>query len=675
MQYGKKWFALIIALLLLLTPLTAWATVGGDGEQPEKIVYYPNITMGTQSRTPTFKAGQDSRLLIPLHNTGQGEARDVVVTLQIDDPAKFPFVMEGLNFRKGVSSIRGRGRTEALFPLTARTNAPAGLYTIPFRVEYANEDLNNRYSFSDVTYVRIENDLQSPTLIIQEVQMTGGRLAAGGSNVVNIHIRNMGDLPLEEIDLTLSGFGTGGIYMDTTYPTRKIDKLAPDEVRSVPFSLRVESGAEEGTYPLQLNMKFKDDYGTVYESKEELYLPVSGSGFTGGLIAIENLQVPANSVQPYTDFPVSLYIRNTSGTRIEEILVKAEGGEALLPKTPAMQQITSLEAGEAKEVTFTFFAKDGIESKNYPLEIRVEPVRSSGNQNAVIQYAGVLVGDTGGSGVPKIIVDRYDYHTDYVQAGDSFPLDLSFLNTHAAQSVRNIRISFTSEGDVFSPVGSSNTMYINRIAPGSRSQQQITLRPKPDASYKVHNLYADIEYEDENGTAHQSKELIGIPVIQEAKLVFGEVETGMEAYVGNPIPISLEFYNGGRGLVRNLLVSIEGDFDTSDGSLYIGNMEAGKSNYYDAQLIPLQPGKLEGKVIFRYDDEINQSHEIEKTFSIEVMEMMAPPDDFWFDEPQDSGGNTSWKWVIVAIAGAAAIAGAVIYRKRKRKKEEVEDDE
>lgn len=673
MQQGKKWFALIMAVLLLMAPMAAWA----EPDDEPIPVYYPNITLGTQSRTPTFKAGQDSRLLIPLHNAGQGEARDVVVTLQIDDPDKFPFVMEGLNFRKGVPSIRGRGRTEAFFPLTARSNAPSGLYTIPFRVEYANDDLNNRYSFSDVIYVRIENDLQSPTLIIQEIQMTGGRLNAGSSTVVNVYVRNMGDLPLEEIDLTLSGFGTGGIYMDTTYSTRKIDELAPGEIKSVPFPLRVEQGVEEGTYPLQLNMKFKDDYGTAYEAKEELYLPVSGSGFAGGLIAIENLRVPEGSVQPYVDFPVSLQVRNTSGNRIEEILVKAEGGEALLPKTPALQQIPALEAGETKEITFTFFAKDGIESKNYPLEIRVEPVRNrgTGTQNAVIQYAGVLVGDTGGSGVPKIIVDKYDYHTDYVQAGDTFPLDISFLNTHSSQSVRNIRISFTSEGDVFSPVGSSNTMYINRIAPGSRSQQQLTLRPKPDATYKVHHLYADIEYEDEDGKAHQSKELIGIPVIQEAKLVFGEVETGMEAYVGNPIPISLEFYNGGRGLVRNLLVSIEGDFETSDGALYIGNMEAGKSNYYDAQLIPLQEGMMEGKVIFRYDDEINQSHEIVKPFSIEVMEMMAPPDDFWFEEPQPVGGNNRRRWVMAAIGIIAAAGGVVVYRKRKRKKEEVEDDE
>ncbi|MDW7678134.1 MAG: hypothetical protein SCK57_10775, partial [Bacillota bacterium] len=334
--------------------------------------------------------------------------------------------------------------------------------------------------------------------------------------------------------------------------------------------------------------------------------------------------------------------------------------------------------GEAREVSFTFFAKDGIEAKNYPLEIRVEPLKNDNSNDAVVQFAGVLVGNTGASsGTPKIIIDQYRIPTEYVEAGSSFPLTISFFNTHTGEAVRNIRISLTSEGDVFSPVDSSNTFFIQRIAPNSRVERGIILRPRPDAGYKIHNLYADIEYEDNSGTAYTTREIIGVPVIQEARLVFGEVETGMEAFVGNPLPVSLEFYNAGRGKIRNLVVSIEGDFDTSDGALYIGNMDGGASNYYDATIIPTEMGEMSGKVVFRFDDEIDQQHVVEKTFDINVMEMMGPPEDFFNEEPtMNQSGRGKLPWIIGGVVAAAAIAGGLWFRRRRKKKlEEVEDDE
>ena len=206
-------------------------------------------------------------------------------------------------------------------------------------------------------------------------------------------------------------------------------------------------------------------------------------------------------------------------------------------------------------------------------------------------------------------------------------------------------------------------------------ERELTLRPRPDAGYKIHNLYADIEYEDEDGTAHQTRELVGIPVIQEVRLVFGEAEAGMEAMVGNPLPITLDFYNGGRGLIRNLVISVEGDVETGDGALYIGNMEAGASNYFDATLFPSDPGPLEGKVVFRYDDEANRSHQVEKAFSFQVMEMAGPPVEFPYEEMtmHEQGRRPPW-WLILSVLAAGAGGGWWV-RKWHQKRKEVDADE
>jgi hypothetical protein len=676
MNSSARWIALFLLLTMILSPGAVWAAV----EVPvvDILRYEPNLRLSARYRTPTLEAGKEIRLAIPMENIGRGEARNINVTLGMDDLSRFPFEIDRAILRRSVSSIGGQDRGDAPFYLTVRSNVAAGLYPVPFRVEYTGTDPEQRYSFSDTVYVKVENTLELPRLIIEKTDIPGSRVQSGTVGVVRVWVKNAGDLALNSIQISLEGFGSNGLYLENTQRLRQMAALEPGESSHIDIPIRVEAGLDEGRYAFQMKFSAQDAYGKTYESTEDIYLPVAGTGFASGLLAIENLKVPGGSVSPYNDFNVTLMVRNTSSGQVEDILVNANGGEALLPKTPAIQQIKTLAPGEAREISFTFFAKDGIEAKNYPLEIRVEPMQGGSSNDAVVQFTGVLVGNTGASSsTPKIIIDQYRIPTDYVEAGSSFPLNLSFFNTHTGESVRNIRVSLTSEGDVFSPVGSSNTFFIQRIAPGSRVEREIILRPRPDAGYKIHNVYADIEYEDNDGNPHQTRELIGVPVIQEARLVFGEVETGMEAFVGNPLPVSLEFYNAGRGRIRNLVVSIDGDFDTSDGALYIGNMDGGASNYYDATIIPTAPGEMSGKVIFQFDDEIDQHHVVEKTFDINVMEMMGPPEGFFPEEPvMEQPGRGIVPWIIGGVTGVAAIIGIIWYRRRRKKKlEDVDIDE
>ncbi|MDW7671340.1 MAG: hypothetical protein SCM88_06625 [Bacillota bacterium] len=677
MKSSARWTALLLLFIMILSQGAVWA----EGEVPpvvDVLRYEPNLRLSTRFRTPALEAGKEIRLAIPMDNIGRGEARNIQVTLGVDDPASFPFEIDRAVLRRSVSSINGQDRGDAPFYLTVRTNVATGLYPVPFQVEYTGTDPDSRYSFSDTVYVKVENSLELPRLIIEKTEIPNSQLQSGTVGVVRVWVKNAGDLALNTLQINLEGFGSNGLYLENTQRLRQVATLEPGESSHIDIPIRVETGLEEGRYAFQMKFNARDNYGKTYESAEDIYVPVAGTRFAAGLLAIENLRVPNGSVSPYSDFNVTLQVRNLSSSLVEDILVNANGGEALLPKTPALQQIKTLSPGEAREVSFTFFAKDGIEAKNYPLEIRVEPLKNDNSNDAVVQFAGVLVGNTGASsGTPKIIIDQYRIPTEYVEAGSSFPLTISFFNTHTGEAVRNIRISLTSEGDVFSPVDSSNTFFIQRIAPNSRVERGIILRPRPDAGYKIHNLYADIEYEDNSGTAYTTREIIGVPVIQEARLVFGEVETGMEAFVGNPLPVSLEFYNAGRGKIRNLVVSIEGDFDTSDGALYIGNMDGGASNYYDATIIPTEMGEMSGKVVFRFDDEIDQQHVVEKTFDINVMEMMGPPEDFFNEEPtMNQSGRGKLPWIIGGVVAAAAIAGGLWFRRRRKKKlEEVEDDE
>jgi hypothetical protein len=76
--------------------------------------------------------------------------------------------------------------------------------------------------------------------------------------------------------------------------------------------------------------------------------------------------------------------------------------------------------------------------------------------------------------------------------------------------------------------------------------------------------------------------------------------------VGTPTAVSIDFYNTGRSVIRNIIVTTEGDFEIQDGSSYLGNLEAGKENYFDVTIIPRNEGIAEGKIILQYEDNIGQ---------------------------------------------------------------------
>lgn len=198
----------------------------------------------------------------------------------------------------------------------------------------------------------------------------------------------------------------------------------------------------------------------------------------------------------------------------------------------------------------------------------------------------------------------------------------------------------------------------------------------PDAQAKTYTLTANFEYEDNKGEAYTATELIGIPVIQQSRLETGELGVYPEAFIGQPAPVSIEFFNTGKVTLYNMMVKLEGDFQTENGSYYIGNFVSGSSEYFEGMVMPFEPGELTGDVVFTYEDSTGQEQEIRKPFTLNVMD--APPmPEFPGEEfppmDQDGGGlfsrmlKSPWLWGILVLIGG--IIGFRVYRKKKKEKE------
>ncbi|MFZ5968803.1 MAG: COG1361 S-layer family protein [Bacillota bacterium] len=677
----------VIYILLIISLLACnFSTQLSFADDDAVEAYYsgsPKLVIARNVSIPVFKAtGEEIRLVIPIENTGTSPAQNVIVSPVIDDTKNFPFEIDQMTTKKKISSIGRHQKEDAVFYLKVRTSAESKTYPITFKLEYTSLS-GSTYSDSDTIYIKIENNQKLPMLQLNKLQMEGNTLYSGKAKTVQFFIENTGDLTAKDVDVRLGGFSSDGLRLENTVDTQSIKLLEPKKIQMVPFKILADPDLESGTYTLDLFFTFKDEYNQSYTKETKVYIPVEGSGSLESNFAFENLVYPHQSVDTNSDFTISFDLKNTGDTDVKCVKVSADGGSDILPKSMSVISVGALASGQSKHFDFVLFAKEGSETKNYPVKINVEYESGSGKNKTtqnISQYAGILVNNTKAqNGSPKLIVDHYQYGGEYVMAGQAFPLELSFWNTNRSHAVRNIKISISSDEGTFSPVDSSNSMFIAEIQPNSSIVRSITLKPKVDSSFKTYNVYADMEYEDGLGNKYTSKEVIGIPIIQEIKLVTGQVEASTENYVGSPTALSLDFYNVGRALIRNLVIRTEGDFEAKDSTQFIGNLEPGKDNYYDASIIPDHAGTLQGKILFEYDDEVGTHYTVEKEFSVEVMEQMEPPmmDPAMEMEQGREGQSGSKKWGMILVGiGILGGFGFILYRKKRKKKaEEVMADE
>lgn len=635
-----------------------------------------NLILKGDRSLQTFELGEEVRLSIPLRNIGQLSAEDVIVSIDTSDLENFPFEMENMAVTKRLSTIDGQSSEDIGFNLKVRKNVEEKMYPIKVNIKYNSESL------SETIYIKIEENRQKPSLKLANVKYKEERVYAGNKSTMILELRNAGEIKVNNIELSFEGFSVDGIRLDGYAEIPTIKEIEKKHFKEIPVNIYADEDLESGTYEIELLMKYKDDYLHQYEEKKKIYIPVEGREEQTLDFAFENLQYPEDGVQTSEDFNIKFNVKNLSQQEAKNITVRVDAGEDILPKSASIKNIKMLGAGQSVSVEFTLFAKDGIEEKNYPVKIGLsyELKGSKENENhSYTQYVGIFVQGDNSKLTPKIIVDDYNYEKEYIKTGEIFPLTISFFNTNKSTSVRNIKVSLMSEGETFSPVGSSNSFFIEEILPNGHVERTVKLKAKSDADQKVYNVNIDMNYDDSKGNEYTAKEIIGINVIQEVRFETSDVKLPNECIVGETSGLSIDFYNLGRGALRNMMVSTKGDFEVKDGDFYIGNIEAGKDDYYDVSIVPNKEGKATGEIIFTFEDAVGNPYEITKKFEINATKLSMPPipmEGMEQEGMQQGREEKNFnKWIFISIGACIVIGGWTFYKKRKKRAEEVTVDE
>jgi len=667
----KKKILVIIAFVILFQGLffigeISWA----DTRNPKLII--------SGGKIPVLNGGEEARINIPIENIGAAAARNVQVIMQLDDDS--PFEMEELNTTYTINRINARQSDNAVFKIKVSENAADKVYSIKLLYYYSNMSGTDIFEDSDTIKVKVQNSKNPPKLILSAVGYGDTPLVVGENNTVSMVIRNKGFLEAKDISISLKGLSTNGFTLYKSSNSKLLPDLEGNKVVQADYIIIPSLSMETGNYDLTLKIDYKDSSNSTYSEEVLFFLPVKGLDTNISDIVIENISVPDEEISVGKDFLIAFDIVNKGDIEVDDVKASLVLDKEIICKSLNINSIGKLAKGQSERIEFVLYATNESVTKNYPIQINIEFESGAGEKkikNNLTQYSGVFVNKGSIGGTPRIIVDKYNIDPGIIRAGDVFQLTMSLLNTSASYAVSNIKVSLVSDDGVFNPVDSSNTIFIESIGAKENIQKVFTLMPKRDAEHKTYGISVNIDYEDEKGVQINSNDMISVPVVQQVKLVLGDLITPPEVFLGQPFPVSVEFFNMGKTLLYNLMIRTEGDFTTQNSNYYVGNFESGSTDSYDVGIVPEQEGMLKGNIVFSFENAVGELFEEIKEFEVNVVQMpMEPMPNPDFDDSMGNGGSGGKlskymknPYVIVAIILLAAGVVIKVKKTQKKKKE------
>lgn len=638
--------------------------------------------------------GQSFKLTLTLKNTTTSDLSNVYVT--IDDGSFYPKSTGSTIFV--AASLGASGTAEASIDLVydGGTNSK-----IPITIKHSTPEVEIK-TFVGVNATPPDNspppapsipdDTSKYVPVLSIVGTTMPTASAGYTATVPVTIKNTGSHYAKDITITPELSDDGPFIIDSMNTSQLIDTLSVNESKTVNFRFAVSANASEKIYKIKLNFRYYNSFGNFYggtgSSIDPQYISVRVSN--GNIMPKLNIKeaiFPSDSILAGQSNDVQLKIVNSGTLPAKNIKVTLSGfkddGFSLYNDTN-VKNMSTLYANEEGTVKYSIIPSKKMDTGSYGLTVKFDYKDQSGKDySEEHQFFMPVDNSTSSKSVPKIILKQYSPEPSIVKAGQNFKLNLVFFNTSGNKTVQNIKVFFTvpegssavgsagSEGSVFSPVNGSNTFYIDSISPKGTVNKCLEFFTIPDASPKTYTVTANFEYEDKNGNEYKSTELIGIPVSQQVRIETSEINLPPEIFMGQPVPVSLDFYNTGKVQLRNMKIRMEGDFDIQDGRYFLGNFEVGGNEHFEASVIPKSAGTVNGAVILSYDEPTGENIEIKKDFTLNVVEMpqQMPPEGM-----EGMNGNGMKKssffmkpfvWVVLIIAAAA---GAVVFRTIKKKK-------
>ncbi len=272
---------------------------------------------------------------------------------------------------------------------------------------------------------------------------------------------------------------------------------------------------------------------------------------------------------------------------------------------------------------------------------------------------------------PQIVVTGYKTDVDILQPGTAFDLALDIRNMGAADATAVTMVlggGVTSGNDsgtptaggvsgsggdltVFAPLNSSNIVYLGDVKKDGVATINLKLIVNVTTQPGVYTLKISFVYTDPKGNSVVDDQVITLLVYSLPQVDVNFYRDPGEFMVGNMAVLPLQVTNLGKksSVLGNMTVTADGADITNNVSL-VGSLDPGGYYTLDANIIPMNEGPLDVKVVINYTDDFNQPRTVEQKITINVIAApeiptpeLGPDGQPIVDVPVDVAPETFWQ--------------------------------
>lgn len=532
------------------------------------------------------------------------------------------------------------------FTLKVNESAKIGTYKLFVSFTALNSNNSALYTTTLATpiIVKVKEQKSNPSIAYDNVTFDKG-LMPGDSFEISFTARNQGAMTAYGTYITVEGFAADGIIPGYTSEKKIIGDLANGTSKYITLPVKVSQNATGGVKTLTIKTTFKNAEGVAYDSETtNIYIPVtvkSTEGITPDLV-ISNVTQNPSVPTAGGNVTLSFQIQNKSEIDLKEIKIIPTNLTATTfsPKNAEPYKlIKSLKAGQTKKITMHFtVSKQVVEGLNQ-IDLQFNYKDMDGKVYAPTEISKVYVLNVSNPekesvGVPKLIISDFKTDTEDIKAGKTFVFSCDIFNTHNSISAKNIKVTLSSEENVFSVTKGSNSFYVSSIKPGETIHKDIELRVKADCVTKAYPLKIDFEYEydgmqkleNQISTGLTISQVLNLSVMENSRPTVSNIIVGTwePPTAFTPTNMSFDFYNMGKSVLNNVTARVEStDFTPTQQTLFIGNVEAGTGATHEIELTPnIENAQGKGTLIITYEDSNGNSIEVPTEFEAFVA---APP--------------------------------------------------
>lgn len=501
---------------------------------------------------------------------------------------------------------------------------------------------------------------------------------AKAGEYVDIKVKYKNDSENAAYDLEIAPIFENSILEYERPVSYKLDRsLRRKAEGEATFNLKIKPTTKIGSYELKFKVTYRNNNEEKYSSEQSVYVKVTEEKMKT-IITVDSAITNPEKVSAGGKFDFKFNINNIGDIDATEMYVKMGGLSQdgfMAVDGKDFFYVGALKAKTTYTADFSMFASKDIKKGNHSLTATVYYKNAEGEQVSeektlyILDVLSKNESDDETSGKPKIMIASYSTDKANIVAGDTINFTFKFTNTSNDKSISNMKITLSSDDGAYMITKGSNTFYVEKLGPKESAARSIELNVKQDLTSKSYPINIDFDYEDSSSNTYVSKEVINLPITEYSKLVINGANV-MDCMMGSQATLSFDYINMGKAKVSNLTASVEGDFKAVQSINYIGNLDAGNSDYYDIMVEPIKEGNANGVLVLAFEDSSGKTIEVRKDFSCYVTPAYVPDDNPGGTDnpyPIDPGGIDTpteevktYTWWQIALYGFGSFIVTVI---------------